>query len=168
MNNEEKRNHECFQMYYKSKLLGFPDKVDLASTSFAYQRIDFNAPLFAKLKNPVSFYCLGGPLADSLLSLKDNLFSRAQIEFALNYTQDGLSKDILILLVLMYLFYDKEWDGKDWVSIPMPLLRAGSFMNQVTSSIAEQIRKEIDEEILKTLVKHFDYSDVKSIEMNKP
>lgn len=165
MNNEEKRNHECFQMYYKSKLLGFPDKVDLASILFAYQKIEFNAPLFAKLKNPVSYYCRGGPLVDSLLNLAGNLFSSYEWKDVYTYVQTGLNKDILILLVLMNLFYDKEWDGKDWVSIPIQRQRGQSFMEHVTSSIAEQIRKEIDEEILKTLVKHF---DDKSIEMNKP
>lgn len=168
MNNEEKRNHECFQMYYKSKLLGFPDKVDLAYTSFAYQKIDFNVPLFTKLKNPVRFHCLGGPLVDSLLSLVDNLFSSYEWTGWTSYAQSGLSKDILILLVLMNLFYDKEWDGKDWVSIPIQRQRVGPYTEYVTSSIAESIRKEIDEEILKTLVKHFDYFDEKSIVMNKP
>jgi hypothetical protein len=156
MNTEEERNHECFQMHTKARLLGFPDKVDLANTSFAYQRIEFNAPLFAKLKNPVYYYIHAASLADDLLSLRHDFFSNEQFDYAFTYKSCFLSRDIVILLVLMNLFYKKDWDGKDWVSIPERPQREWDWVDVATSSAAKQMTKTIDKEILDTIKLYFD------------
>lgn len=158
MNIEEKRNHECFQMYFKAKLLGFPDEVDLMTGRFVLEKVPINVPKYTRIKSPVYFYLNSTCLAKDVLD-------PGCVELNCSIYPRWITHDILILIVLMKLFYERDWDGKNWVDAPNEEWKKESFMEHVTSSVAKQMTKTIDKEIMKTIKHYFDDNPPK---LNKP
>lgn len=126
--NREKTN-EINLMYIKAKALGFPDKVD-------FDR---------KVVGPVKVNTCGfvGPPEVIFFRSNENLLETLN-EFS--YDNYGMSCEVCSLLILMKIFYHLDWNGQDWVH--MPVIPETDIQKEVVEDLAKKMAQKLDREIL--------------------
>lgn len=114
-------------MYFKAKALGFPDKVNFQAK--VYTRVKINTPSWVGFPNVVLFHP------------NDN-FLETLNEFS--YDEYGMSNEVCSLLILMKLFYHKDWNGTDWIDMPTYDINPyEAIMDKLAKQMADQIDREI-------------------------
>jgi len=135
---------EINQMYVKAKALGFPDKVNFQVK--VWTPVKVNTPSWV-VSPDVIFYrphSTGG--GEGFL---DNLND-------FEYNEYGMSKELCSLLVLMKVFYHKDWNGKDWIDMPL-FQTVNNIQQTILDKLSKAMADEIDRQILMDC-----YTDLKS------
>ena len=162
---ERVRKHEeivqANAMYKAAKALGFPDKVSLdVKYQLPYYIIvsvhrcfDPNYYMSAEYDN--GFLCFFYRLK---LEPSDTESIYDQISVAPGVAPGGgeIPKFVVWLLVCMKLFYEKDWDGRKWIDEKESFNKyeeSFSTYSEIAKKMAEQMAKDIDNEIIKAVVR---------------
>jgi hypothetical protein len=172
---EYEKVEQCNNMYLAAKALGFPEKIS--------GKVEIEPPYHVIISVP---QCFDPKVRGSFHSYPydntERFFYEVKLtaiesdsiyeeicsfggEFSTYELRLEMSNPIFWLLICMKLFYQKDWDGKQWIdqkerfeykcSYPDLHLHddAENVLDMLTKNLAEKMAKQIDNEIMETMIK---------------